>query len=246
MSIETLEIKDYSAVSWEFLLPGKGREKRAYPASFLGAVIFHIAFLFFGSTFFITAPQYGVDLGKGGLEVQLIAASAEMNAEEKKSDLPVQNSLPAPADSQAEMTLPTSSQTGSESRLQDEKRLSGKKPAVKGDGSAPIAGTDATTLYSAGGAMMEGTEGYLRNPAPFYPQASIDLRQEGLVVINVLVGRTGRVEKIELKESSGHSLLDKSALKALKKWKFDPARVGFLAHEAWVTIPVRFRLEEKS
>jgi protein TonB len=127
-----------------------------------------------------------------------------------------------------------------------------KDPAVlkvkdsksRGDGTAPVAGSDATTFYSRGGAQAEDKPGYLKNLAPYYPQRAIELGQEGLVVLSVWVSQKGLPSKVEIKQSSGYPLLDKSVLTTVKKWKFSPGQIGFLAHEAQMTLPVRFRLED--
>lgn len=197
--------------------------------SFLGSVIFHTLLLFAGGAVFIAPPQYGIDLGSGGLEIQIIGPQAEMNLE-KRSKPEIQKDL-EPAEDLAEMMIPVS-------KSQD------KKEARESNGS-PISGPDPVTFFSSGGAFMEGAANHMKNPAPAYPQASIEQGQEGLVMIDAVVNREGRVKEIELKKSSGYPLLDKSALKTLKKWKFNPGRIGFLAHEARIAIPVRFRLEDE-
>jgi protein TonB len=50
------------------------------------------------------------------------------------------------------------------------------------------------------------------------------------------------VGEIELKRSSGHVVLDSSAVTAVKQWRFIPARRGDQAVGLWVNIPITFRL----
>jgi len=44
-------------------------------------------------------------------------------------------------------------------------------------------------------------------------------------------------------ESSGHSVLDRAALSAVRKWLFEPGTEGGLKKKMWVKIPVRFDLK---
>jgi protein TonB len=53
----------------------------------------------------------------------------------------------------------------------------------------------------------------------------------------------GRVGQIELKRSSGHEILDRSALAAVKQWRFIPAKEGENIISVWVNIPVKFQLQ---
>jgi TonB family protein len=48
--------------------------------------------------------------------------------------------------------------------------------------------------------------------APTYPLESRRLREEGTVVLNLLLGTSGRVEEIAVSASSGSPRLDKAAL----------------------------------
>lgn len=85
---------------------------------------------------------------------------------------------------------------------------------------------------------------YLQNPRPPYPSMSRRLREEGTVMLRVLVSATGLPERVELNKSSGSARLDQSALETVQqRWKFTPARQGNMPTEAWVLIPISFSLE---
>jgi periplasmic protein TonB len=83
---------------------------------------------------------------------------------------------------------------------------------------------------------------YLKNPAPTYPRASRRLREQGMVVLRVLVSSQGAPEIVELHTSSGYTLLDTSALETVRRWKFVPAQLAGHAVEAWVIVPIEFSL----
>ena len=86
---------------------------------------------------------------------------------------------------------------------------------------------------------------YLRNPAPAYPTAARRNGEEGTVTLRVLVSTEGAPREVMLERSSGSSSLDAAALATVKTWRFTPARRGGEAQEAWVLVPIVFRLEPR-
>jgi len=83
---------------------------------------------------------------------------------------------------------------------------------------------------------------YLDNPAPMYPALSRRLGEEGRVLLRVFVGADGLPAKIELHQSSGYSRLDNIAQETVRRWRFDPARLGDERIGAWVVVPISFSL----
>lgn len=84
---------------------------------------------------------------------------------------------------------------------------------------------------------------YLDNPKPSYPPLSRRLNEQGRVVLRVHVAADGSTLDVLLHSSSGHSRLDNSALAAVRRWKFAPARLGQDAVAAWVRVPIEFSLQ---
>jgi protein TonB len=84
---------------------------------------------------------------------------------------------------------------------------------------------------------------YLNNPAPSYPQLSRRMREEGKVVLRVVVAADGAPRHIEISQGSGSERLDKAARSAVERWRFVPARQGDRAIEAAVLVPIIFKLE---
>lgn len=84
---------------------------------------------------------------------------------------------------------------------------------------------------------------YLDNPSPAYPLAARRRGQEGVVRIEALVDRDGRVRESRVKTPSGTVDLDESALSTVRRWRFIPAKSGDEPVEAWVTVPIRFQLD---
>jgi TonB family protein len=84
---------------------------------------------------------------------------------------------------------------------------------------------------------------YAENPKPLYPREARKKGAQGEVVLKVEVLPNGLVGQVEVKKSSGHEILDRSALSAVKQWKFFPAKRGEIAIAYWVNIPVKFQLQ---
>jgi protein TonB len=84
---------------------------------------------------------------------------------------------------------------------------------------------------------------YLDNPAPAYPAPSRRMREQGRVILRVLVRANGTPAQVQVRTSSGHARLDDAARDAVLHWKFVPAKRGAEPIEEWVLIPVSFRLD---
>jgi TonB family protein len=56
-----------------------------------------------------------------------------------------------------------------------------------------------------------------------YPNASIKAKESGTVVMNICVSPTGKVDSVELAQSSGFSRLDQVALGIASEYRFQPA-----------------------
>lgn len=85
---------------------------------------------------------------------------------------------------------------------------------------------------------------YLDNPKPAYPVSSRRRGEEGRVMLRVFVDAEGRAAKVEVQESSGHNRLDESAVTAVARWRFVPARRGSEPLAAWVRVPIVFSLRD--
>ena len=118
--------------------------------------------------------------------------------------------------------------------------------AVPATRTEPVAAVSAPRAESAPAAPLVPPAfdaDYLSNPAPAYPPISRRLNEEGKAIVRVFVTPDGRAERVELVRSSGHERLDRSALEAVARWRFVPARQGAVAVAAHVLVPVQFVLK---
>lgn len=74
-----------------------------------------------------------------------------------------------------------------------------------------------------------------------YPQIARSSGIEGKVTVGVLIGKTGKIEKIQIVDSE-NEVLNKAAEKAVGETTFSPALQNGTPVRTWVRIPVQFRL----
>jgi protein TonB len=148
---------------------------------------------------------------------------------------------PEPIPQSAAFTLPPDSASAVDGAKQDD---SGATAASVGDGSKK---TDAGSRNEAGrGGIPGGTSArpdYGFNPKPPYPLIARRMGVQGIVLLRVHVRADGSVAAAEIKQSSGSTLLDDSALRTVREsWRFMPARLDGVPVESWVEVPIRFVL----
>jgi len=104
---------------------------------------------------------------------------------------------------------------------------------------------DDDNMASHAGALQKAYPRYQLNEPPVYPNLARKRGQQGTVVLQVLVNGQGRVDDLRLNASSGHSMLDRAAVAAVKKWIFEPGRQGNKTVPMWVRVPVTFELKNR-
>ncbi len=97
----------------------------------------------------------------------------------------------------------------------------------------PVAGNGETRQLAYDGALRAK-----------YPPASIRAREQGTVLLRVLVDAEGRVERVEIARSSGYPKLDAAAREAVRRGRFKPVLVSGTASAAWGLVPMEFRLDQ--
>lgn len=145
-------------------------------------------------------------------------------------------------------------------------RTEAKKPAAEssaaaGDGPAPSA--SKTVAYAAAGihspvsdagragavsgtvpALSNAYPLYRENPPPGYPELAREQGYEGVVLVAAEILADGRVGKALVSKSSGYAILDQSAVKAVKKWKFEPAKKAGVPCKTWAELPIKFVIDD--
>jgi protein TonB len=86
----------------------------------------------------------------------------------------------------------------------------------------------------------------LNNPKPPYPLAARRQGTEGRVVLRAQVLEDGHCTEVRIVRSSGHALLDESALATVRRWNFVPATRAGKAVSSWVEVPIYFQLNRET
>jgi len=108
-----------------------------------------------------------------------------------------------------------------------------------------LANSPASGEASDDSPLVKAAPLYAHNPPPPYPPLAQRRGWEGAVLLRVVVDEDGLVREVALESSSSHSLLDAAALKAVRRWRFQPARRGNRPVADEVRVPIRFKLEKR-
>ena len=112
------------------------------------------------------------------------------------------------------------------------------------EGAQSTAAPKAAMPQTAATVLPNVDAAYLTNPKPGYPPLSRRLGEQGVVVLSVLVGEGGDVQKLEVAKSSGSARLDEAASRAVQSWRFAPGKRAGIAQIMWVKVPISFMLEK--
>ena len=115
-------------------------------------------------------------------------------------------------------------------------------PSSAADTQVPATGPITTPPEMAYTGGTNTRPGYLDNPVPDYPALARRRGQEGTVLLRVDVDAKGKPTRVTVQKSAGFSLLDNTAIQAVKRWKFKPAQVAFFTVGSTVDVPITFRL----
>jgi protein TonB len=113
--------------------------------------------------------------------------------------------------------------------------VSGPGQGTKGDGGGGLGPGDGLSAFARplGGYQVK----------PRYPDSARRAGVQGTTLLKLRVLENGKVGDIEVEKSAGHRDLDKAAAEAVKKWLFEPARLGREPIAVWVLLPVKFELQ---
>lgn len=219
------------------------RNKRAprYTPFFFTAVAIHAFVLLQLGRALHEQPAYGLSSGGASMEVGLVAAASDesVTAPEERVE------EPPPPPEPSEFAIP---------KPEKKKQPKPKKKVVKTQPKPAVTPVAHSTAAHSGAATGEGGKigtgrgvergipDYLSNPPPAYPLLSRRLKEEGLVLLSVTISPEGNAEEVTLRRSSGFERLDEAALKAVRRWRFKPSRLGGIAISDTVQVPVRFQL----
>ena len=118
-----------------------------------------------------------------------------------------------------------------------------RQPAEIASATVEVKGAVSSLRRQAVGTNDQTPPRLLENRPPTYPARALVDRMEGTVLLRLQVAGDGRVAEVEVFTSSGHRVLDAAAVRAVRSWRFAPARRGGRPVAATVRLPVRFALD---
>lgn len=227
------------------------RLKTGYLPAFLLALAAHAAFF---SLSWEASPHARIlTPGSTGVEIRLAAPGAsaaqgsalpalsgpEPLPESELEPEPVPMAQPAPAPTPAKPAP-----AAAEARPLPRRIPSAAASAAASSGApSASAGSGGVGVPQAAAPSSPEPLGALANKSPQYPKLARQRGQEGAVTLRVEVSAEGQALSVTVLTSSGHSLLDKAAVDAVKKWRFSPARKNGAPIPGEAEITVEFRLE---
>jgi protein TonB len=188
----------------------------------------------------VFVPGAGGGGGRGPAE----APPAAMPPEPAPVPAEVLRPKPAPVARPKPLAKPKPSAKPAESTA-DTASLTTGVPAAGGAGSATTPG-GAGTGAGGGAGFNAASPGYGVNPLPPYPVAARQLGLTGEVLLRVFVAANGQPTNVVVLKSSGHAMLDDSAVETVRtRWRFIPATRNGVPVDDTVQVPIRFHQTDR-
>jgi TonB family protein len=81
----------------------------------------------------------------------------------------------------------------------------------------------------------------IKDVPPVYPAEALAAKVQGVVIIEAVIGKDGKVESAKIVRSI--PMLDQAALDAVQQWEFTPTLVNGVAVPVVMTVTVNFKLQ---
>ena len=114
-------------------------------------------------------------------------------------------------------------------------------PAGEVKTGSPVGASRGGTLGAGG---SDNYPHFLHRELPIYPQAARRMGREGKVILRLSIDETGKLQQVEVLESSGFEFT-RAAVEAVKKSTFQPARQNGRPVPSRALLPVQFVLKEE-
>ncbi len=145
--------------------------------------------------------------------------------------------LPPPIQTQKESAVQVPVEKKEEKKVEVvEEKVEKEEPTPKKEPQAASVGSIKQGALQP--AVLEG------QAPPTYPMLARARKIEGKVLLAIQVLESGLCGRVEVKESSGHSMLDQAAVEGVRKWRFEPAQKEGKPIQSQIEIPIIFRLNE--
>ena len=226
------------------------------PLAFCCAFIIHLLIILVP---YIDAPPLAPQLpGKNSIQINLAStsvtdiASAVPKDEQKEPPQeppPVQEEVMEEnmeiIQEEPQTALPAAIQPHSEEQLQQRETAASPSPDTP-TATDPVDSSqdkESTPIAAAALVTSKATPIYYKNPKPAYPALARKQNWQGSVTLSIMVSENGAVDEVTIHQSSGHQMLDNSALKTVKTWQFLPGMKNGLPIAMKVQVTIHFKLD---
>lgn len=203
----------------------------------------------------VETPQQLAAAGERSVTVELSAAAPQQEQSEPSVE-PQPMKEPEPQPDEDAVTPPPepikAEKTPPKKRVQSKKQTLSK--AVPAPQKSPQGQRGATVEKSSTGnpagasgqSITPAVSGMqsLGNPPPEYPPLALRRKQQGSVVLRILVLESGRAGQVTVDRSSHSELLDQAAVKTVQQWRFIPAKRGATPIKGYAIQTITFTLPE--
>jgi len=114
-----------------------------------------------------------------------------------------------------------------------------------GGGQGTGAGTATGSGVGQGGIAVDRMPVPVRTVKPRYPMSARRMGQSGQVLLRIHVDQDGTVREVTVVQADPPGVFENAAMDAVRKWRFSPALSRGAAVSMWMTLPVRFALDER-
>ncbi|WP_424813396.1 energy transducer TonB [Roseococcus sp. YIM B11640] len=258
--------KEVASLPWSV---AAGSSRRLRGGAFAGAVLLHLGV--FGLVLWFTAPRRPPDVAEPATMEVVLEAPGETPAPQEEAAPPVTEEpaetveplppelaappepppaeppppeppppdAPPPPPPRAEAPPPPRPVPPRPAQPPRERRAAPTQPGP----ATPAPGPSQAAPAVPSGPPVLTLARFRRPPSPpEYPLAARERGISGVALIRALVGADGETREVRLHRSSGHAILDNSALAAVRRWAFAPSARDGRAIEAWIEVPIRFEL----
>jgi len=181
------------------------------------------------------------DQGLAAPDVKPPQAPQPREAPRPRPPAPQAEAAPAAAPKPGDVATLSAARTPDRGRDEQGKTQAAEQPTAP---EAPAAAAPQAVIQTATTVDADYKAAYLNNPKPPYPAAAVRRGAEGRVILLAEVLADGRAGRVQLEQSSGHALLDASAMNTVRTWRFTPARKDGVIVTQTVRIPIEFNLRE--
>jgi TonB family protein len=186
-----------------------------------------------------------VSIARSEHGVQDAATALTQSIDHRRGEIefdPIETLEPAPAAAFAMAAERASGEEGSPPAAANHAET---RPAIARNRAAEASSfSGAFNSRAARGTKSNAPPRTVFSPDPIYPPELLAARQGGRVLVRIRVTAAGVVTAAALHQTSGRAAFDRSALEAVRNWRFEPI-VGAPHTGVEAIVPVRFEIAEQ-